>query len=195
VDEASPAPSAAVADGPYVGLRHYVEEDAENFFGRRTESEVIVSNLRAARLTLLYAESGVGKSSLLRAGVTARLRALAARDARERGAPRLVPVVFSSWSEQPTGALIAAIADAIEPFTNGEADFPVDSLHVALDRSLDRLSRFLHAEVFEVQEVAVDVRDAALEEVPQSGVGVLSDRDQEVRPEPGLVDAPRQLVG
>ena len=59
---------------PYVGLDYFLEEDAGLFFGRDAERKRIIGNLRASRLTLLYAESGVGKSSLLRAGVSARLR-------------------------------------------------------------------------------------------------------------------------
>ena len=56
---------------PYVGLDYFLEEDAGLFFGRDAERKRIIGNLRASRLTLLYAESGVGKSSLLRAGVSA----------------------------------------------------------------------------------------------------------------------------
>ena len=56
-------------DGPYVGLDCFREKDAALFFGRDAERTRIIGNLRASRLTLLYAESGVGKSSLLRAGV------------------------------------------------------------------------------------------------------------------------------
>src|SRR3712207_9023495 len=44
------------------------------FFGREHETEVIAANLQAARLTVLYGPSGVGKSSVLRAGVMHRLR-------------------------------------------------------------------------------------------------------------------------
>ena len=65
-------------DGPYVGLDCFHEEDAALFFGREAERTRIIGNLRASRLTLLHAESGVGKSSLLRAGVSARLNAPAA---------------------------------------------------------------------------------------------------------------------
>ena len=46
------------------------------FFGRERESELVAANLMASRLTVLYGPSGVGKSSLLRAGVARRLRAL-----------------------------------------------------------------------------------------------------------------------
>ena len=62
---------------PFQGLGFYTEDDARWFFGRATERKIILAHLRTAPLTLLYAESGVGKSSLLRAGVAARLHELA----------------------------------------------------------------------------------------------------------------------
>ena len=61
-------------DSPYKGLIPYSEEDAPFFFGRDAEREIITANLMASRLTLLYGASGVGKSSVLRAGVTHHLR-------------------------------------------------------------------------------------------------------------------------
>ena len=39
------------------------------FFGREREREIVVANLVASRLTVLYGPSGVGKASLLRAAV------------------------------------------------------------------------------------------------------------------------------
>ena len=48
---------------PYQGLIPYTIEDAPFFFGRSAERELIVANLIAGRLTLLYGASGVGKSS------------------------------------------------------------------------------------------------------------------------------------
>ena len=59
---------------PYQGLVPYSEDDAEWFFGRDEWREVIADNMRAYRITVLYGESGVGKSSLLRAGVIRTLR-------------------------------------------------------------------------------------------------------------------------
>lgn len=58
---------------PYKGLAPYTEEDARYFFGRDEERTLIADNLRASRLTLLYGESGVGKSSVLSAGVAHQL--------------------------------------------------------------------------------------------------------------------------
>lgn len=120
---------------PYVGLGHFTEDFADRFFGRDTECSLIIGNLRAARLTLLYAESGVGKSSLLRAGVVARLHGFAEHDVEVRGRPRLVPVVFSSWSEAPVAGLVRALAEAVRPHLDeGEApDLPEDDLERALE--------------------------------------------------------------
>src|SRR5215207_11207680 len=98
---------------PYVGLDYFLEEDADLFFGRDRERKRIIGNLRSSRLTLLYAESGVGKSSLLRAGVSARLRQLAARSVAAQGSARYVPVVFSAWQGDSKADLIAALEGAV----------------------------------------------------------------------------------
>jgi WD40 repeat protein len=122
---------APVPECPYVGLRDYTEEYAQFFFGRDADRKRIIGNLRAARLTLLYAESGVGKSSLLRAGVVPRLRELAHPSRSERSSPRYVPVVFSSWGAEPTDALIDAIDDAIEPLVAADPELPRGALEQA----------------------------------------------------------------
>ena len=94
---------------PFQGLGFYTEADAKWFFGRTTERKVILAHLRTARLTLLYAESGVGKSSLLRAGVAARLRELAAQSLEAGRSPRFVPIVFSAWKDEPVDDLISEV--------------------------------------------------------------------------------------
>jgi len=88
----------ATLDAPYRGLAPFgdSELDALLFFGRERETAVTTANLIGSRLTVLYGPSGVGKSSLLRAGVTRRVRELGARRALGRG-PDLSCVVFSSW--------------------------------------------------------------------------------------------------
>ena len=101
---------------PFVGLTSYAQENAPFFFGRDAEQRVLISNLRASRLTLLYAQSGAGKSSVLRAGAAAKLAELARRSVEQRGFARYIPVVFSSWRDEPTGELIAEIEKAIAPF-------------------------------------------------------------------------------
>lgn len=71
---------------PYKGLMPYSEQDAPFFFGRETDRRIILSNLMALRLTLLYGASGVGKSSVLRGRSPRRAAARAEEDQRERQA-------------------------------------------------------------------------------------------------------------
>ena len=73
---------------PYVGLQPFSEDDYCFFFGRERDTRVISSNLQSAKLTVVYGPSGVGKSSVLRAGVIPHLRANAAGTA---------PAYFNSW--------------------------------------------------------------------------------------------------
>src|SRR5262245_29693565 len=74
---------------PYVGLQPYAEPDHDYFFGRERDQRLIVSNLHAAALTVLYGASGAGRTSILQAGVVPRLRAI----------PRTAVVVFREWQE------------------------------------------------------------------------------------------------
>ena len=68
--------TATELSSPYKGLAPFEDSelDALLFFGRERETEIIVSNLLASKLTVLYGPSGVGKSSVLRAAVARRLR-------------------------------------------------------------------------------------------------------------------------
>jgi WD40 repeat protein len=126
-------------DAPYIGLDYFLEEDAELFFGRDDDRKRIIGNLRASRLTLLYSESGVGKSSLLRAGVSARLRQVVARRAAGSGSARFVPVVFSAWRGDTKADLIAALEAAARPLVNRDAEFVVrrDTLEAAIEDVVD----------------------------------------------------------
>jgi Novel STAND NTPase 1 len=99
---------------PYKGLIPYAEEDADFFFGRDRDRDLITANLMAARLTILYGESGVGKTSVLRAGVAHGLERLAVRTRMERATPEFVVVVFNDWRDDPMGRLIHQIQDAAE---------------------------------------------------------------------------------
>ena len=79
---------------PYKGLSPFGDSDLDAllFFGRERDREIVVANLIASRLTVLYGPSGVGKSSLLHAGV--------ARTLRELPEQPLV-IVFSNWGDDP----------------------------------------------------------------------------------------------
>jgi hypothetical protein len=134
--------SVAVPSSPYQGLTPYSEEDARFFFGRDPEREIITANLLASRLTLLYGESGVGKSSVLRAGVAYRLHRLAEANLAERRPPELAVVVFSSWRDDPVAGLFRAIEDSVRLYLPDGADelgTAPDSLEEALQRGARRV--------------------------------------------------------
>ncbi|HZI87547.1 MAG TPA: ATP-binding protein, partial [Pyrinomonadaceae bacterium] len=86
---------------PFVGLVPLNEQNASLLAGRDEEVRILTTNLRAARLTLVYGGSGVGKSSLLRAGVVANLRELANEELNSFGAPSFAVAVISSWAGDP----------------------------------------------------------------------------------------------
>lgn len=108
------------ATSPYRGLAPFEDSDLDAlyFFGRERDTEIVVANLIASRLTVLYGPSGVGKSSLLRAAVAQRLRELPE-------AP--VVVVFDRWGDDPETALAAALAQA--------ADLDLGSLRDVAERA------------------------------------------------------------
>ena len=116
--------SPDVPESPFPGLTHYTESYAALFFGRDVERGRIIGKLRVSRLTLLYARSGAGKSSLLSAGVAPTLSELAAQELAEDGAAGYVPVVFRSWRGDPVPAIVAEIEQAIGPLLLDPASPP-----------------------------------------------------------------------
>lgn len=58
----------ALPDRPYKALDSFTALDAPIFTGRNEESQRLTNRILAHRLTILYGESGSGKSSLLQAG-------------------------------------------------------------------------------------------------------------------------------
>jgi WD40 repeat protein len=106
--------SVAALASPYKGLAPFDDSDLDAllFFGRERDSEVIAANLMATRVTVLYAPSGFGKTSVLRAGVAFRLR-------REEQAE---VVVFSTWPEDPVAALVEAVGETGESLVDAVAN-------------------------------------------------------------------------
>ena len=54
---------------PYKFLDSYTAEDAAIFFGRETETELLLSDVVLSRLVVLFAKTGTGKTSLINAAV------------------------------------------------------------------------------------------------------------------------------
>ena len=98
---------------PYMGLTAFAEKDAPFFFGRDSLQEMIIAGLRSSRLTVIYGASGVGKSSLISAGIVYKLNQLARATADEDGKPRFVVAVFNSWRDDPVAGLAVCVREAI----------------------------------------------------------------------------------
>lgn len=96
---------------PYVGLRPYDVEDTDLFFGRQREIWELSALLLSSRLVVVYGPAGAGKTSLLQAGIVARLgrdlphvlpvarlpRASATRAGQSRDNP-FVQALLAAWT-------------------------------------------------------------------------------------------------
>jgi WD40 repeat protein len=121
--------TVAAPPSPFKGLAAFEDTDLDALFfcGREREREVVVANLLASRLTVLYGPSGVGKTSLLRAAVAHSLRA----------AHNAAVVVFSSWAGDPRAGLGEAIDEAAGIESSGslsERLRSVGEVYVILDQ-------------------------------------------------------------
>jgi WD40 repeat protein len=108
-----------LATCPYVGLQPFLEAHREYFFGREKDQRIIIANALASPLTVFYGSSGVGKSSVLMAGVVPQLH---------RDRPRIPVVVFREWvgadfEQRLARACIAAVKNCV-----GDADLPSEDL-------------------------------------------------------------------
>jgi len=107
----------------------FSERQAPFFFGRDGERKIVAANLLASRLTVLYGPSGVGKSSLLNAGVASYLRRLAQQNMEEYGAPEFSVIVFGAWRDDPRCGLGRLLGEQIS-----------DDVPGRLAEKLDRVS-------------------------------------------------------
>ncbi len=122
---------------PYPGLNPFSEKDAPFFFGRDAQKRAIARSLRVSRLTILFGESGVGKSSILQAGVVPLFRRDAEQNWQDSGKLQLAVVVFRDWhGENPLKGLLeeirASVAEAmgIKPTDLKDEPKPAESLQV-----------------------------------------------------------------
>ena len=94
-------------------------------------SEIVSSNLMSSRLTVIYGPSGVGKSSLLRAGVINYLKRTARANISKKGYPGIAIAIIDKWRDDPVEGLRVsaqeALAKAIDDpnFTLSSPRFPL----------------------------------------------------------------------
>jgi len=68
------AASTVDASNPWLGLASFTEETRAFFFGREAEIAELGRRVQRKLLTVLFGQSGLGKTSILRAGLVPRLR-------------------------------------------------------------------------------------------------------------------------
>ncbi|HZQ07658.1 MAG TPA: ATP-binding protein, partial [Anaerolineae bacterium] len=132
----SPNGARKIPPAPYKGLVPYTEEDAALFFGRDAERSIIVANLRSSRFTLLYGPSGVGKSSVVGAGVVYFLRQRARQNLQKRGTPEFAVVYFNQWRDDPIAGLLRAAREAVESLLGQKFDDDATFAAKSLDEQL-----------------------------------------------------------
>lgn len=120
---------------PYRGLRAFEAEHRGLFFGRDADIRAVLDRLRAEPLVIVVGDSGVGKSSLCRAGVIPRVVDGALADGR---AVRVVALVPGARPLQALESAVGALIDAptsVPPSARPDAPDP-EPLGRALRRGI-----------------------------------------------------------
>jgi tetratricopeptide (TPR) repeat protein len=96
---------------PWLGLASFTEETRAYFYGREEEIAELCRRVQRKLLTILFGQSGLGKTSILRAGIVPRLRP-------EGYCPVYVRLDYSPESPSPSEQIKQAIFRATQ--TSGE---------------------------------------------------------------------------
>ena len=107
------APASAASDAavdsqhPWLGLASFTEETRQYFYGREDEVAELGRRVQRKLLTILFGQSGLGKTSILRAGIVPRLRP-------EGYCPVYVRIDYSPESPAPSEQIKDAIFRATQ---------------------------------------------------------------------------------
>src|SRR5689334_13129637 len=106
--EAAPAQATTVDDGnPWIGLASFTEETRGYFYGREEEVAELARRVQRKLLTILFGQSGLGKTSILRAGIVPKLRP-------EGYCPVYVRIDYARESPEPSEQIKQAVYRATE---------------------------------------------------------------------------------
>ena len=135
--------------GPFRGLAPYLEEDASLFFGRDAERRALRDRVLDPRFTtvLVTGETGVGKTSLFRAGLLPHLP-------RDEWTPIYIEC-GPEWRHDLTAALSAALQRPVnldEPLSDPLSEVVAGARHFLL--ALDHLEQLLSLDGAEVQQIS-----------------------------------------
>jgi len=98
------AATPAVDDSnPWLGLASFTEETRGYFYGREDEVAELARRVQRKLLTVLFGQSGLGKTSILRAGLVPRLRA-------QGYCPVYVRIAYGPDAPEPADQIKQAIA-------------------------------------------------------------------------------------
>jgi hypothetical protein len=92
---------------PWLGLDSFSEETRQYFHGREEEIGELARRVQRKTLSILFGQSGLGKTSILRAGIVPRLR-------REGFCPVYVRIDYARESPAPSQQIKQAILRATE---------------------------------------------------------------------------------
>lgn len=98
--------------GPFRFLDHFNAEDEDFYFGREADVSAVVEKIHKKPLTVLFGTSGIGKTSLLRAGVFNALRKETEEADTDEQRPWLV--VYARVGDDPRVSIQQAIIAAVE---------------------------------------------------------------------------------
>ena len=104
-ENSSAAAGALDPENPWLGLFSYTEQTRAYFHGRDDEAAELARRVQRKLLSVLFGQSGLGKTSLLRAGLVPRLRA-------EGFCPVYVRVDYAPESPSPSEQIKQAILKA-----------------------------------------------------------------------------------
>ena len=91
---------------PFPGLRPFVPDDSDLFFGREVESEEVIGKLLKNRYVAVLGASGNGKSSLINCGVLPKIRNL------KTGESSLLKIISFGPGNNPIGNLALALSES-----------------------------------------------------------------------------------
>src|SRR5947208_10257826 len=92
---------------PWLGLASFTEETRSYFYGREEEVAELARRVQRKPITILFGQSGLGKTSILRAGIVPRLRP-------DGYCPVYVRIDYSPESPAPSEQIKQAIFRATE---------------------------------------------------------------------------------
>ena len=102
-----PETTSVDPQNPWLGLASFTEETRQYFYGREEEVAELARRVQRKLLTVLFGQSGLGKTSILRAGIVPRLRP-------EGYCPVYVRIDYSPESPPPSDQIKQAIFRATE---------------------------------------------------------------------------------